>query len=150
MAIPQLYHRFITDKALEQGGVEKDFGDFKVLLRRAGGSNEEYGRVMQELFAPYQQIMDLGEMSDEEAGKIWAVVYARTVVKAWSFKEGKGKDAQWIPGLGRDEEGNIIEATPESITELFQTAPELFNEVKFYAERRETYVFKSLQAASKN
>lgn len=150
MKIPQLYHRFITDKALELGGVEKDFGDFKVLLARAGGSNDDYGRVMQELFAPYQQIMDLGEMSDEEASKIWAAVYARTVVKNWVFKEGKGKDAVWVNGLGRGDDGNVIQATTENITELLQSAPELFNEIKFYSERRETYVLKSLQAAAKN
>lgn len=150
MPIPAIYNKYITDKNLETGGVEKDFGSFKVLLARAGGANDHYGRVMQELFAPYQQVMDLGEMSDEEAGKIWAMVFARTVILGWWFKEGKGKDAVWNKGLGRDEQGNIIDCTVENVTELLQTAPELFEEIKFFAERRETYVAKSLQAAAKN
>lgn len=153
MPIPSIYQKYITDPTKEQGGIVKDFGDFVITVARAGGSNSAYGKVMAELFAPYEQVMALDQMQDEIVSEIWHKVLCRTVIKYWSFKEPSPenpKQQTLVAGLGRDEGGNIVEATEENICELFKQAKELFVEIRVFAEQRENYSLLNRQAATKN
>lgn len=146
MAIPAIYHKYITDTEKEKNGVTKDFGDFVITGARAGGSNEEYGRLLAELFQPYEQVMSLGEMDDAKAGVIWQTVLIRAVIKLWSFKE----NGTLVQGLGRDEMGLVVPATEDNILELFQESHELFVEIRSFFERRENFARYNLKAAAKN
>ena len=153
MAVPSIYNKYIIDPDKEQAGIVKDFGDFVITVARAGGSNESYGRVMAELFAPYEQVMALNEMSDEVAAEIWHKVLCRTVIKHWAFKRDDptepGKKLL-VQGLGMDEYGNVVAATEDNICELFKVAKELFVEIRTFAERRENFSLANKAAAAKN
>jgi len=149
MPIPAIYNGYITDPAKEQSGITKDFGDFVITAARAGGSNEAYGRIMAELYLPYEQVMALDEMPDDKARELWYIGVARTVIKGWWFKD-KSAVGGLVAGLGLDENGEVVPATEENIVELFKAAHELFIDIRTFAERRENYSRANMQAAAKN
>lgn len=147
MAIPAIYDRFITDKKKELEGVDKDFGDFVLTLARGGGANEDYFKVMAEMFAPYQQVMSIDEMSEDKARELSYRLLSRTVIRNWKFKENKILSV----GLGRDfDTGEVISPSEDNIVELFTAAHELYLEIKRFIENRTNYAAQNRQAAAKN
>jgi hypothetical protein len=153
MTVPAIYNGYITDPAKEQAGIVKDFGDFVVTVARAGGSNEAYGRIMAELYLPYEQVMALDEMPEDKARELWYQGVARTVIKHWAFKSPDPENHKKTilrDGLGIDDQGQVVPATEANIIELFKAAHELFIEIRSFAERRENYSRANMQAAAKN
>lgn len=152
--IPAIYDRFITDPGKETSGVVKDFGDFVVTIKRAGGANEAFGIALAKAFAPYHQVMELNEMPEQKTRELYYEVTARTNIVCWSFKAKDPSDPKktvLLQGLGYAEDGNgVVPATPENIIELFTKAHELWIEVKMFAERRENFLLQNRAAAAKN
>lgn len=152
--LPAIYDRYITDTVKETTGVVKDFGDFVVTIRRAGGANESFGVELAKAFKPYQQVMELDEMPEEKSRELYYGVTARTNIVHWSFKAPDPSDPSkkvLLPGLGYAEDGvGIIQASVDNLIELFKTAHELWVEIKMFAERRENYLLQNRAAAAKN
>lgn len=152
--LPAIYDRYITDPAKETAGVVKDFGEFVVTIARSGGANEAFGIELAKAFKPYQQIMALDEMPDDKTRELYYDITARVTVKHWSFKVKDPTDSKktlLVDGLGYADDGTgIIAASYDNLVALFKTAPELWVDIKMFAERRENYQAESRAVAAKN
>ena len=107
---------YLTSKELEQDGVWLRFpGDRRFLVRRAGGSNTRFQRVLQHLMRPHRRQMDRGTLAPEKMIEIMRVAYAKAVVIDWD-------------GI-RDDAGQPVPLTEENAIAYFEAFPELFNEI---------------------
>jgi hypothetical protein len=121
-----LYKKYETDAKAEVGGVELDFGDgviFKVA--RAGKSNPAFAKASRKRTKPFLFAIRAGTLDDKMAQEILVKVFAEAVVLGW---EGV-----------TDREGKEIEFSFDSAVKLFNDLPDLFEQIKEYAEDKDTF-----------
>jgi hypothetical protein len=124
-----MYEQFSTDKALEQTGVEIDYGDFMVTVARAGGGNERFSKVLAAKSKPMRRLIENELISLERANKLLMEVYAETVILNWETKV----DDKWVKGIERspDDEGEgLLPVTKENIQATFERLPDLFTDIQ--------------------
>ena len=110
------YSVFRTDKALEKEGIVLDYGDFKIKVARAGGSNAAFQKALTSKIRPYKRQLDAGTIPDDVAEKLFLEVYAESVVLGW---EGV-----------TDEDGKPLPFSKENAVKLFSDLPDLFRDVQ--------------------
>ena len=110
------YSVFRTDKTLEKEGIVLDYGDFKIKVARAGGSNAAFQKALTSKIRPYKRQIDAGTIPDDVAEKLFLDVYAESVVLGW---EGV-----------TDENGNPLPFSKENAVKLFSDLPDLFRDVQ--------------------
>lgn len=111
---------YLSDEELEMTGVWLKFpGGRKICVRRAGGSNAKYSRMLQQAIKPYKRQMDRGTMDREVSDRIMRDVYCKTVVIDWE-------------GI-KDSEGVNVPFNYNNGVAYFEQFPELFNDVIAYA-----------------
>lgn len=113
------YSVFRTDKALEKEGIVLDYGDFKIKVARAGGSNAAFQKALTAKVRPYKRQLDAGTIPDDVAEKLFLDVYAESVVLGW---EGV-----------TDENGKPLPYSKENAVKLFSDLPDLFRDVQSQA-----------------
>ncbi len=119
---------FETDENVETAGVELDYGDFWVLVARAGGSNRKFENIMTEVYKKHKFQLDNGLFKGDAANLKLAEVYADAVVLNWGSKQlGAGK----IPG--RD--GKPIVFSRDAVVDLLVALPALFQDVREQASK---------------
>ena len=116
------YAMFKTDKNLEENGIWLDYGDFRILVARAGGNNQKYKIRLAAKMKPYIRAIHNGTMSEEKAENILREVYTETVILAWETKNIHG---DFVSGI-LDEENNIIPDTKENILKTLEDLDELY------------------------
>jgi hypothetical protein len=147
--VRDLYSKYETDPVKESKGVDVDFGVCVLTLARAGVSNEEYHNALTAAFAPYNQVMDLGEMPEAKARELTYRVYAEHVIKRWRFRDPE--TLLLVDGLGTDEDGKVMPATPDNIVALLQgNRHDFFLKIRDKAQSLETYLASGREAAAKN
>ena len=109
------YEVFKTDTDLEKAGIWLDYGDFKIRIARAGGSNSAYSTMLTKVMRPIQRRLDLNLVTDEEARKKLAVVFARTVLLTW-------EDVA-------DEDGEEMEFSVDNAVKLLTDLPDLLTDI---------------------
>ena len=117
-ASTSVFDMFGTDAKMERSGIYLDYGSFRLLVARAGGSNAKFARVLESVSKPYRRAMELGSLSNEKAQEILTIVYARAVVLGW---EGEGLV---------DQDGNPLEYNEKNVIWLFTQLPDLFADVQ--------------------
>jgi len=110
------YSVFLTDKALEKEGIILDYGDFKIKIARAGGSNAAFQKALVSKIRPFKRQIEAGAIPDGVAEKLFLEVYAEAVVLDW---EGV-----------TDEHGNPLPYSKENAVKLFSDLPDLFRDVQ--------------------
>lgn len=110
------YSVFRTDKALEKEGIVLDYGDFKIKVARAGGSNTAFQKALTAKVRPYKRQLDAGTIPDDVAERLFLDVYAESVVLGW---EGV-----------TDENGKPLPYSKENAVKLFTDLPDLFRDVQ--------------------
>ena len=110
------YSVFLTDKTLEKEGIVLDYGDFKIKVARAGGSNAAFQKALTSKIRPYKRQLDAGTIPDDVAEKLFLEVYAESVVLGW---EGV-----------TDEDGKPLPFSKENAVKLFSDLPDLFRGVQ--------------------
>jgi hypothetical protein len=121
-----LYKKFKTDKKAEVEGIELDFGDgivFKVA--RAGKSNPAFAEASRKRLKPWLFAIKANTMSDEQANLVMVKVFADSVVLGW---EGV-----------KDEAGKELKFTHENVVKLLTDLPDLFDDIKEYAEDKDSF-----------
>ncbi len=122
-----LYKIFRTDEAAEREGVWLEYATAdgkppaRIKIARAGGSNARYGRVFEAKTKPYRRQMQLGTLDDKTSERLYAELYAETVVLAWENVE--------------DEQGAKLPFTRENVVKILTDLPELFADVRLQANR---------------
>lgn len=133
-----VFELFGTDHEMEKRGIWLDYGIFRLLVARAGGSNAKFARVLESVSKPYRRAMDLGALPNEKALEILIVVYARSIVLDW---EG--------PGLV-DTKGQPLEYNEANIIWLFNQFPDLFTDVQAQVNKMENFRRISRKDEAKN
>lgn len=130
-----LKNTFGTDRNLETKGVIVDFGSVRVLVARAGGSNQAYSKALADAARPHRRAIANEVIDEGLADRIMHQAFAEHVVKQIETKV----DGEWRVGidptdLGRPA-GDLLPVTDENILELFRALPDFFRAIQDEANR---------------
>lgn len=132
-----LYELFGTDANMEKKGIEIDYGKAGVFrIARAGGSNQRYNKVMEQLTKPYRRQIETGTIAADVQEKLLMQAFAKTVVLGWD-------------GV-KDREGNAIPFSYENCIKLFTDLPELFRDLMEQATKFHNFRHTELEEDVKN
>jgi len=127
---------FETDGNLETEGLWLDYGDARIKIARAGGSNKRYEKRLEVLSRPHKRLMKADRMPLREMNKLLKQVYAESVVLGW---EGV-----------TDREGNVMPFSAENCIRLFDDLPDLWEDVLEQARNSAIFRREVLESDSKN
>lgn len=127
MATP--YQMFKTDETLEQEGIILDYGDFRIKIAHAGGSNKKFSKLLNYRLKRFERQLAAGTMDDEVAASILREVYAETIVLGFEVKAEKG----FVAGVP-NEDGSTAKFSIKEVVRIFTEIPRLFADVKKQAE----------------
>lgn len=80
-----MYDEVGTSRDLEREGIWLDFQSFRIKLAHEGGHNTDFAKAMKIAAKPYRRQIDNETLSDEVSARIYAEVYAKTIVKDWNI-----------------------------------------------------------------
>lgn len=116
---------YATDQMLEaSSGVWIDFGDRGFLILRAGGANHKFTRRIGEMIRPLRRQIANGTVDPDKLRKIYWRAYAETVVRDWR---------------GINAGGSPVPFSPEACFAFFESFPDLFEELRVYADDMSTF-----------
>lgn len=141
-----LYKDFETDTSAEKNGIVIDYGDFRVTVMRAGGSNNKFKKILEYKTKPYRKAIQDGSLSNDIGDRINREVYAEAVIANWETKDSKGNFA---PGI-EDRDGKVIPFCNENIIKTFENLPELFSDIVDQANKFSLFRKQELEEDSKN
>ena len=119
-----MYQQFQADEGLERDGVYLNYGDFRVRVRRAGGSNRKYPTGLEAMMRPPRRQLQAGTLGDEVADDIMRRSYAKWVVAGWEVKQGDS----WISGI-EGPNGDVLPVNEENLVQAFAALPDLFRDI---------------------
>lgn len=80
-----IYQTFATDQLAEKNGITLDLGDgVTIAIRRAGGHNAAFARVLEAKSKPYRRQIDLGTLDPDLNRRLMVEVYADTIALGWT------------------------------------------------------------------
>jgi hypothetical protein len=124
-----LYKQFSTDTERERDGILVEYGEFRVTIARAGGSNKSYGKALENKTRSLRRVIATGLMDAETSRNILIDVYAEQVVRNWETKVGE----EWKQGI-EDAHGDLIPFTADNVAKTLKALPDLFLDIKEQAE----------------
>lgn len=133
-----LYSTFGTDKKVETDGIVVNYGQVRFRIARAGGANQKFKKVFQHKMKPLRRQIENEQLTDDQSERLFAEVYAETVVLSWETNFGTEKDPNWKP-VWVGEDGVELEFSKENVTEVLIDLPELFADLKTMASQASNY-----------
>ena len=109
------YKDFKTSKKVEMEGVWLDYGDYKILIARAGGGNKAYDRCLENKTKPYRKVIQNEIMPIDRQEQILMEVYIETVILDW---EGM-----------TDEKDKELKFTKDNVRKVLTDLPELWRDI---------------------
>lgn len=140
-----MYGAFETSKEMERQGIWLDYGDFRLRIARAGGSNKNYQKAMEAKTRPHRKAIEAESFENDRALEILKEVYADHVVLAWETKQ----DGEWISGI-EAQDGSLLPFGRDNVVATFTNLPDLFTEVQQQASKANLYRAQLLEEAAKN
>lgn len=146
-----MYKQFETDPKLEQEGIWIDYGDFRVLVARAGGANKRYLSYAETKTKPFRRAMEAGTMDEKRAQGLLYDIFSKTIVLNWQIADGTDKDGsvKWKNGI-HSKDGGVIDVTPANIEQTFRNLPALFQDIQQCAAGIALYRKEEIEADGKN
>jgi len=130
-----VYSMFRMDEVLEKEGVIINYGDFRVTIARAGGSNANFKKTFVALSKPYRFQIDNGTLSEAVSSEIMAKTYAESIIKNMEVATPEG----FVAGVPSETEGNILPYTKENVVNLLLALPDLFRDLQMMATTASNY-----------
>lgn len=132
-----LYDIFETVKEDEVDGVWQDFGTARIKIARAGGKNTTYIKTFTKTMKRYNKV-NYEALKEEEADRVLAEVFAKSVIKAWEIKN---EDDQWESGLilKKNNEKVKVPFSVENVITCLLDLPDLFRRLREYADDIKTF-----------
>lgn len=147
--MPQsMYASFGTDPKLEKKGVWVDYGVFRVLLARAGGSNTKFQRLLEAKTKPYRFAIEKGLLPNEKAEDLYLEAFCEGVVLDWQIPDTSSKDG-WKSGI-EAQDGGTLDVTLENKVATLKALPELFKALSNDANSATIYRQQLLEEDAKN
>ena len=138
---------FKTDETLEtKVGVTLDYGDFRICITRAGGSNKKFTKVMQAKMKPYRRQLATGNMDEEVAKRLMREAYAEAIIIGFDVKVGDKKYEEGVPR----EDGTIAPYNKEEVIRIFTDLPDLFLDVQAQADSIALFREEEIEEDAKN
>lgn len=144
MSIRNPYANFKTDRNAEVSGVVIDYGDFKVRLARAGGSNEEYNLAFDRKARAMRRT---GTPSAKRMEQISIELLAETCVKGWQVRDAEGN---WVDGIYMPNTGKIEPFNVANVKALFEQLPDLARALFGEASSLEVFNAQALEEEAGN
>ena len=142
------FNMFETNVNEELDGVWNDFGDFKVLLARAGGKNtiwfKEMNKEVKEAGVATVDALDDGQLET-----LIRKVFVKSVIKDHQIKDEKGKFKQGVC-VRKKEKVEIVPFTVENTILMFEQLPEYYKKLSKWAEDYRTFRMKIEEEQEKN
>lgn len=146
-----LRKNYKTDAKAEVEGVWEKVGynDFlktpiEILITRAGPTNPQFTKVMEEVYGPVQDRLMNDALSSEEIQILNRTVFIKANIKCW-----RGVSLFDLTGEEKDQ-GTSLEFTEENCFKLFAEMPDLFKDWEARTEKRSTFLEKAKEKAAKN
>jgi hypothetical protein len=109
------YKLFKNNETLETGGVTLDYGSFKIVVARAGGSNKRFAKALEAKLRPHRRAVETGTLDETLNRRLLVEVYAETVILGWENMQ--------------DEAGEALAFTRENVMKVMTDLPDLFADV---------------------
>lgn len=137
----KMYAMYETDPVLEKEGIWADYGDFRVLIARAGGANKRYQTYADKKVKPYRRAIQQGIMPENRANALMADIYAETIILAWEVADGENDDGEtkWKPGIHGPEEGEVLEYNKSNVILTLKKLPNLLLDLQSAADNTSLY-----------
>lgn len=147
-----LYKKFKNDADKERNGVWVEYdGAVQLLMRRAGGLNEYYQKILRQKTEPHERKLRTNSLPPETVERILREAYAESIVSDWRTKTGKddaGNDV-FVPTI-EDAEGKQISFTSGACAKLFEDLPDFFTMVREDATTRALFHSEAREDDAKN
>jgi len=144
-----LYKMFGVDKKTEQEGVLVVYGDFRLLIARAGGANQKFRRLLQAKLKPYRHQLDNDTMDEKVSEQLLIQAYAEAVILGWESKvEAEDGTVTWAPWLATPD-GNLP-FTVENCVKVLTDLPEFFKDIQQLSSKAALYRKAEEEADAKN
>lgn len=126
-----MYSQFKTDTEMETKGIALEYGDFRIMIARAGGANKKFSRVLEQRTKPYRRAMKTETMDNDLAVELLYEVYAEAIVLDWLTKV----DGEFKKGIENPDGPKLLPPTVENIVATFRGLPDLFLDVQEQAQK---------------
>ena len=143
-----MYSVYKTSEKSEKEGIILQYDEsFRVRVRRAGGSNKEFEKVLAEKTATIKKALEIDAVSNERQREILKEVVAETIVMDWEVKNPKWtgkktcKAPEWLQGI-EGEDGKILPFNYENVLDVFKNINDLF--LSIYQDSSKMSLFREL------
>jgi len=147
-----MYSQFETDPHLEKTGVWVDYGDFRVLLGRAGGANKKYMKYAEQKSKPFRRAIAAGVMPEERSKELLFDIYANAVIFDWNVSDGVHEvtsETIWKRGIHMPD-GEIGDFSYDNVMMTFRRLPDIFFMLQKEAEQISIFRKEELEEEAKN
>jgi hypothetical protein len=142
-----MYDQFKADPELESTkGVVLDYGDFRVTILRASGTNKAYQRALDAKTRPYRRAIQTETMNADKSIQILREVYAECIVKKWEVKDEDGK---WTSGV-EGPDGKKLPFNSKNVLDTFNALPDLFLDIQEQSSKLSLFRASIQEASSGN
>lgn len=121
-----MYTQFETDTEREQKGVWLDYGNFRVMIARAGGANKNYQKALERVTKSHRHAIKAETVDPELADDLVRRVFAQTVVLDWETKVGKA----FKKGIEQKDKKELLPVNRENILITLRALPALFEDIQ--------------------
>lgn len=140
-----LYSQFKTNPDYETKGVEITYGNFRVVIARAGGSNKKYATTLEAKTKPYRRAVQTGTLANDVGVQLLKETFAEAVVLNWMTQV----DGEWVQGIEAPD-GTIMPFNAANVLKVFMEVNDLFLELQEQATNISLFRDEALEADSKN
>lgn len=117
-----IYDLFATDTNMERDGIWIDYGKFgKILIARAGGSNERFQKSLERHSRPHRKQIANETLDEDIANELLRKAFSESVVLNWE-------------GI-KDKDGSELPFSRDNVMKLFKDLPDLFVDLREQAQK---------------
>lgn len=127
------YAMFKTNKDTEKNGITLNYGDFYIVVGRAGGANQKFKGAMKRIFDPHRRAIQTDTLPEKKMTELMVQAYAESNVYDWGYK-AKPEDKDFVQGkfLAKDDKGIdvVLDLNRDNVIKVFTDLPDLFTDVQ--------------------
>jgi len=141
-----LYSQYKTNTEYEKKGVTFQFGDYRIVLARAGGANARYQKVLTAKMKPYRRAIQNGSLDNETEIRIMRETFIDCCIIDWLTKSvAEDGTVDWKKGI-EGPDGTLKPVNKENLLAVYEDLPDLFIEHQNLANDMNNYRAEEIEA----